>query len=72
MNSYQKLKQRNEVLSKKIDRLLSDPEFLMTEILTNRVRLGIDRALLFGSPFLIHKPKGKVKFNGLFNKMIKP
>ena len=71
MNSYQKLKTKLKAKDEEIQRLLTDQEYYMTCVIANNVRRGIDRAVMFGEPYMIHKPTGKLKFKGLLNKITK-
>lgn len=48
LSSYQKLKQKIDNQRKFIDKLINDPEFYFTEVLTKRIQEDINKRLLFG------------------------
>ena len=64
MTSYQKLKKQNADLEKTIYRLLTEPEFLMTEIIRLNMATELNKRVMLGEHA---SPSGEVNFSSLLS-----
>lgn len=69
MNSYQRLKEKNKSLQLEIIKLLENNEYYFVKCIAHGIKRDIQKTLMFGGQYMIHKPKGKVNMSGLFKKL---
>lgn len=65
--SYQKLKNRNKELEERIAKILDDPNEYKQQRIARKIAKDVSHRIMWGD----HKPNKKLKFDGLFQKMVR-